>query len=208
MRVLILRRPLPASSWNFSTAAGWTIDSMTRPGRFGVVSDSASVAYRRRDERTNRSRRRLFPGTDDGHWLRLAETHTIMKGSSRDRGSTGRYVAACSAALAGSGQGADAPADQAGRAALRGHALAWLRVQLAARAKQAVSDNPADRQIAAFGLKAWLEEGVLAAVRPRNSKCDLPANERPGWESFWADVRATIEAAQKPVPPAPTIQKP
>jgi tetratricopeptide (TPR) repeat protein len=119
-----------------------------------------------------------------------------------DLTNSNRYDAACSAALAGSGQGADAPAEPAGRAALRGQALAWLRARLAPKTMQAASDKPADRQSAAGGLTGWLDEGFLAAVRPGNPKYDLPADERAGWESFWSDVRATIEAARKPIPPA------
>jgi tetratricopeptide (TPR) repeat protein len=125
-----------------------------------------------------------------------------------DLASANRYDAACSAALAGSGQGTDAPTDPAGRAALRGKALAWLRVRLAVKARQAASDNPADRKRAAGGLKGWLDEGVLAAVRPDSDRCDLPADERAGWESFWSNVREALAAAQKPAPPVPTSTKP
>jgi tetratricopeptide (TPR) repeat protein len=46
-----------------------------------------------------------------------------------------RYHAAASAARAGRGDGVDAPADPAERAALRGKALAWLKADLALRHK-------------------------------------------------------------------------
>jgi tetratricopeptide (TPR) repeat protein len=125
-----------------------------------------------------------------------------------DLANANRYDAACSAALAGSGLGADAPIDPTARAALRGQALAWLRERLAVKARQAASDNPADRQMAAGGLGGWLDEGVLVTVRPGSAAFDLPADERAGWESFWDDVRATLDAARKPVPPAASTPKP
>jgi Flp pilus assembly protein TadD len=66
------------------------------------------------------------------------------------------YYAACCAVLAGSGQGSDAPAEPARRAALRGQALAWFRAGLVQWGKQAASDNAADRKRAADALNAWL----------------------------------------------------
>jgi serine/threonine-protein kinase len=118
------------------------------------------------------------------------------------------YYAACCAAIAGSGQGSDAPADPTARAALRGQALAWLRAGLALRQKQAASDNSADRDKAARALNDWLTDSEDFGISPGGVPRDLPAAERTGWESLWSDVRATLAAAQKPVPPAPTTSKP
>ena len=54
-----------------------------------------------------------------------------------------RYNAACSAALAGCGQGKDDPApDEAGRAKLRRQALDWLTADLALRSQQLESGKP------------------------------------------------------------------
>jgi eukaryotic-like serine/threonine-protein kinase len=119
-----------------------------------------------------------------------------------------RYNAACSAALSASGQGVDAPTDPADRATLRGKSLNWLRADLAVWSKQASSDNPAERKASADKMAHWLRDGDFVSVRPGSAKFDLPADERAAWESFWADVRATLAAAQKPVPPAPTTPKP
>jgi hypothetical protein len=126
-----------------------------------------------------------------------------------DLSSGNRYNAACYATRAASGQGADAPADPPERrAALRGKALAWLRANLASWSRQAASDKPAERKMAADKMTHWLKDSDLAAVRPGDAKYDLPAAERPGWESLWSDVRATLAVAQKPVRPAPVTTKP
>jgi tetratricopeptide (TPR) repeat protein len=118
------------------------------------------------------------------------------------------YYAACSAALAGSGHGTDAPADPARRAALRRQALAWFRAGLAQRVQQAASDNAAERSRAADALNDWLSDSEDYGVRLGELPKDLVAAERPGWESLSSDVRAALAAAQKPVPPAPATKKP
>ena len=125
-----------------------------------------------------------------------------------DLTSSRRYNAACYALLAGRGQGTDAPAEPVARSALRGQALQWLKAELAARAKQASSDKPADRKSAADQCSFWLRDTDLAAMRPGAARDDLPAGERPAWDAFWADVRATIAIAQKPLPTAAPGAKP
>jgi tetratricopeptide (TPR) repeat protein len=121
---------------------------------------------------------------------------------------THRYYAVCCAALAGSGEGTDAPSDPARRAALREQALTWLRADLAWLGKQAASDNSADRKNAANAVNKWLADSEDYGVRPGGFPRDLSAAERSGWESLWSDVRATLAAARKPVPHAPTTTKP
>jgi tetratricopeptide (TPR) repeat protein len=119
-----------------------------------------------------------------------------------------RYSAACYAALAADGQGADAPAEPARRAALRGQALVWLRAHLVALAKLASSDQSADRMNAVNQLSWWLQDADLISVRPGTARYNLPAAERPAWDALWADVRATIAQAQKPATAAPAASKP
>jgi hypothetical protein len=117
---------------------------------------------------------------------------------------TNRYDAACSAALAAGGAGVDAPADSAGRAALRSKALAWLRADLGVRQKQAASAKPADRQRAAAVLAHWLTDTDLAGVRDPGPLAKLSAAERQEWEKLWKDVKATLADARKPAPPPGT----
>jgi tetratricopeptide (TPR) repeat protein len=118
------------------------------------------------------------------------------------------YYAACCAVLAGSGQGSDAPAEPARRAALRGQALAWLRAGLVQWGKQAASDNAADRKKAADALNDWLTDSEEYGVGPGRFPKDLSAAEQRGWEALWSDIRATLAVAQKPIPPAPATTKP
>jgi Flp pilus assembly protein TadD len=125
-----------------------------------------------------------------------------------DMAAGNRYNAACFAALAGCGQGTDAPADPGTRANLRGKALAWLRADLAAWTKQV--DKPADREKVAAMLAHWLEDSDLAGVRPGPGRIDLPADERSAWEALWGEVRATLTRAQarKPATTPPATSKP
>ena len=120
---------------------------------------------------------------------------------------TNRYDAACDAALAGCGVGADAPADPSARAALRWQALQWLRADLAMRAEQAASDRPADREAAAGAFSHWLGDGDLAGVRPGPGRIDLPTDDRSAWDALWADVRATSDRARRPAPAQPPAVK-
>jgi tetratricopeptide (TPR) repeat protein len=91
---------------------------------------------------------------------------------------TNRYDAACDAALAGCGGGADAPADPSARAALRRQALGWLRADLAMRTEKVTSVHPADREAAVGVFSHWLGDSDLAGVRPGAGRIDLPADER------------------------------
>lgn len=107
------------------------------------------------------------------------------------------YNAACAAALAGRGDGVDAPADPAGRIALRAKAMGWLRADLALHNKQAASDDPAQRQATAARLEHWLADRDLAGLRQGQGRIGMPAAERGEWDALWADVRATLAEARK-----------
>jgi tetratricopeptide (TPR) repeat protein len=112
-----------------------------------------------------------------------------------------RYDAACYAARAARGDGVDAPADPAGRAALRAQALSWLRADLAVRQKQAASQAGSERRAAAAALAHWLGDSDLSAVRHPLVLAALPAAEAREWLALWADVRWTLAEAHKPAPP-------
>jgi serine/threonine protein kinase/Flp pilus assembly protein TadD len=115
-----------------------------------------------------------------------------------------RYNAACYAALAAGGQGAEsAELKPAERAELREKALRWLRADLALRQKQAVSTSPAERKKAATKLAHWLKDMDLAGTRPGAERAGWTTAEAEEWDRFWADVRAALAEAQKPVPGLP-----
>jgi hypothetical protein len=111
-----------------------------------------------------------------------------------------RYNAACAAAKAGCGDGADAPADTAGRAALRAKALAWLRDDLTVLRKQGASSDAIERKQAADQLSSWQTNPDLEKVRPGPARIDMPGPERDEWDHLWADVPAALAEAQKPTP--------
>jgi serine/threonine-protein kinase len=110
-----------------------------------------------------------------------------------------RYNAACSAALAGSGQGTDS--DQLGdkeRADLRKQALDWLRADLAQRTKQADSNKPQERKSLQQRMKHWQTDADLAGVRDKEALARLPAEEQEAWRKLWDDVSAVLKRASEP----------
>jgi tetratricopeptide (TPR) repeat protein len=112
-----------------------------------------------------------------------------------------RYFAARAAAASARGEGADAPADGPGRAALRQLALSWLRADLALWRAQAASPHATDRQAAAANLATWLGDPNLAGVREPEALDGLPGEERKLWREFWAGARAALAEAEKSPPP-------
>jgi hypothetical protein len=112
-----------------------------------------------------------------------------------------RYSVACYAARAARGDGVDAPTDPKERAALRAKALAWLQADLAVRKKQAASTDPAERKIAVAQITHWLKDTDLTETRAGAKRDGWTPEDVKAWDAFWADVKATQEAAQKPPPP-------
>jgi hypothetical protein len=102
--------------------------------------------------------------------------------------------AAGSAALAGCGQGDDAPEGDAERARLRALARGWLRADLDAWERLARNDARAARG----ALRRWRAGDDLAGVRDNDSQELLPAAERAAWCKLWADVDALLQKAAPP----------
>jgi serine/threonine-protein kinase len=104
-----------------------------------------------------------------------------------------RLNAARCAALAGCGQGSDAPSGDAERARLRGQALAWLRDDLAWWAQAAASGDPNARAAVKGALAYWQEVADLSGVRDADALEKLPAAERAEWRKLWADVDTLLQ---------------
>jgi tetratricopeptide (TPR) repeat protein len=110
-----------------------------------------------------------------------------------------RYNAACAAALAGCGQGADAQAlPEEERARLRQQALYWLRGDLGAwRAKLAEGTSPA-RAAVMKQMQHWLTDPDFAGVRGPEALGRLPEAERRRWQRLWQQVEELRRQAAAP----------
>jgi tetratricopeptide (TPR) repeat protein len=108
-----------------------------------------------------------------------------------------RYNAACSAALAGCGQGVDTvelapPA----RADLRRQAHDWLTAELLGWQKLVA--NPADRPALQKALRHWQKDSDLGGVRDPEALAKLPETERTCWQKLWTDVADILKRATEP----------
>jgi tetratricopeptide (TPR) repeat protein/tRNA A-37 threonylcarbamoyl transferase component Bud32 len=119
-----------------------------------------------------------------------------------------RSYAGRSAALAGAGQGDDAPRDDKDRASLRARALDWLRADLAAWTKLLDGGNPPDRPAVRARLHHWQTDAELSGVRHPWSLLRLPADECRQWQQLWADVGELLTKASKPGMWMPTTPRP
>jgi serine/threonine-protein kinase len=114
-----------------------------------------------------------------------------------DRQAPHRYNAACAAALAAAGQGADAPRlDAALKARLRGQALDWLKAELAAFSKLLDSGPPPARAFVVRALTHWQKDTDLAGLRDKQALAQLPADEQKPCSQLWADVAALRKKAE------------
>jgi Flp pilus assembly protein TadD len=111
-----------------------------------------------------------------------------------------RYNAACSAALAGCGQGKDMnKIDTKERARLRQQALDWLRADL--KAYRQVMEKATDKAgpEIAQRMQHWLRVTDFAGVRGPEALARLPEAERPAWQKLWQEVKALRKrAAERP----------
>jgi hypothetical protein len=102
-----------------------------------------------------------------------------------------RYNAACTAALAGCGQGKDADSlDEEQRTALRRQALDWLRADLTAW--NGLLDKDADKTRPAIvqTMRHWQGDTDFAGVRGAAALAQLPETERRPWQQLWEEVEA------------------
>jgi serine/threonine protein kinase/Flp pilus assembly protein TadD len=110
-----------------------------------------------------------------------------------------RYNAACAAALAGCGQGADAgKLDAKECVRLRGQALDWLRADL--KAYQQVMEKSASKAGPAVAqrMQKWLQDTDFAGVRGDEALSRLPEAERKDWQKIWQEVEQLRQRAAQP----------
>jgi tetratricopeptide (TPR) repeat protein len=103
-----------------------------------------------------------------------------------------RYNAACLAARAGCGQGADATGlTAADRLRWRRQALTWLRDDLAAWAAM-VDRGSQSRPVVQRTLQHWQQDPDLVGLRDKDALARLPQAEREACRRLWADVAALL----------------
>ena len=101
--------------------------------------------------------------------------------------------------MAGSGQGIDDPKpDEPARVKLRQQANDWLRAELSAWKKLALTIEPGNRETVATTLAHWKQDADLASVRDEAALAKLPEDERKAWQSLWADVDLLLAKVAKP----------
>jgi serine/threonine protein kinase/Flp pilus assembly protein TadD len=104
-----------------------------------------------------------------------------------------RYNAACAAALAASGCGADAgQLDEQGRARWRKQALAWLRADLTLSRKWLQSAKAENRRLARQRLRHWQQDEDLAGLRDPAALALLPPDEQHACQQLWAEVQTLL----------------
>jgi serine/threonine-protein kinase len=113
-------------------------------------------------------------------------------------GSDSLYNAACSAALAGCGVGADTTQlDDSQRTHRRRQALDWLRTGLDSWRKVLDRGKRQARATVERTLQRWQADPDLAGVRDQAGLARLPDVEREAWERIWADVEALRKQARE-----------
>jgi serine/threonine protein kinase/Flp pilus assembly protein TadD len=129
-----------------------------------------------------------------------AEAFAVEPKLAEDLRAGHRYNAACAAALAGCGQGADADKlDTQERARLRQQALDWLRADLKAYRQVLEKSQGKAGPAIAERLQHWLQDNDFAGVRGADALARLPEGERQGWEKLWQESEALRQrAAQRP----------
>src|SRR5262249_49911935 len=120
-----------------------------------------------------------------------AEAFRIEPNLLGDLARQNRFHAACAAALALAGQGADVPAlpPPAGRW-LSAQARSWLRAALARYRMLAQKKDARLARTVRERLTGWKQAETLAAVRDPDSLAGFPEAERREWLQLWADVEA------------------
>ncbi len=112
--------------------------------------------------------------------------------AAEDLAKSHRYDAACAAALASVGRGADAAKlDATEKTRLRKEALAWLRAELAARGnllEKRHRTNPLAVVRLGDFLRRWQRDADFDGLRDDHELAKLPADEHAAWTKLWGEV--------------------
>jgi serine/threonine protein kinase/Tfp pilus assembly protein PilF len=108
-----------------------------------------------------------------------------------------RFNAACVAARAAAGEGAEAGRlGEGDRAGLRGQALTWLQAELTAW-RQRLDKEPEQARLAVLMRFApWEHDPDLAPVREAKALARLAESDRRDWRNLWDGVAALLAKAR------------
>jgi hypothetical protein len=136
------------------------------------------------------------------HGLNVAAARLCQEGYD-DLGPAGRYLAACAAALAGTGQGQDAATlSEPEQARWRDRALTWLRAELAQQTRRLSKDPQRWREPVEKALRQWRADSRMASVRDEAALARLPAAEQEDWRRLWQEVASLERSAGQPSAPS------
>jgi serine/threonine-protein kinase len=108
-----------------------------------------------------------------------------------------RYRAACTAAGAGCGRGADGPSiSEEERSRWRAQARDWLRGDLAAWSGRLARGPAADSAVVVQQLSAWRTDPALAGLREPAALDTLSADEREECFALWKEVDIVLKRAR------------
>ncbi len=108
-----------------------------------------------------------------------------------------RYNAACAAALAGFGHGADtAGLSEAERARWRRQARTWLRADVAAWARRLDTGVPAERDLVQRVSARWWADPGLAWLHEAGIVEGLPPAERQECQALWQEAADLLRRAE------------
>src|SRR5262249_37600527 len=102
------------------------------------------------------------------------------------------FHAAGSAALAGTGQGDDAPLTPQEQSALRRQALDWLKAELRNWQEKLKEVDPEALLLVDQRLPHWLAAYRFAGLRDPGPLKDLAPSERQAWEQLWSEVAQVL----------------
>jgi tetratricopeptide (TPR) repeat protein len=115
-----------------------------------------------------------------------------------DRRAQRRYNAACSAALAATGQSKEEPPlDDAAKSRLRQLAIDWLKAELSAWQGLSTTNEKGNKNLVVDTLAHWKKDADLAGVRGEMELAKLPEAERHAWEAFWEDIEALLKRCRE-----------
>jgi tetratricopeptide (TPR) repeat protein len=130
------------------------------------------------------------------------EAVALQPDLARTPGVPHRYLAACAAARASTGEGPEAARlDFEQRAEWRKQALAWLHAELLHWSEILTASGEKEAANVRDTLRRWQVDPALAGVRDPGALLSLPAAEREACGRFWEQVAGVL--AHVPAPPKP-----